>query len=195
VVLVVDPDRLARNLVLQLLILGEFERHGVRVEFLTMPTDSTPEGQMFLNMRGVVAEWERSAIKARTMRGCREKARRGLIVAGPIPFGYRPDPAMPGRLVVDAGEARTVRKIFTGLVTDGRSIRGIALELTRLGIRPPRAARWAPGSVRNVLKNPAYKGTSFFNRREAPSAPRKLATARPAGYWGNSRSPFCTVSR
>jgi site-specific DNA recombinase len=178
VVLVVDPDRLARKLVLQLLILGEFERHGVRVEFLTVPTDATPEGQMFLNMRGVVAEWERSAIKARTMRGCREKARRGLVVAGPIPFGYRADPGAPGKLLVTADEARTVKKIFTWLVTDGRSIRGIASELTRLGIPAPRAGRWAPGSVRNILKNSTYKGMWFFNRRETIANPK---TGKPGG--------------
>jgi site-specific DNA recombinase len=62
-VLIHDVDRLARRLALQMLILEEFERAGVRVEFLTTPRDDSPEGQLLLNVKAVVAEYERLKIR------------------------------------------------------------------------------------------------------------------------------------
>src|SRR5687768_12197958 len=58
-VLVHDPDRLARRLALQLLLLEEFEKAGACVEFVTMAREHTPEGRLLLNVRGVIAEFER----------------------------------------------------------------------------------------------------------------------------------------
>src|SRR5215467_3871048 len=96
VVLVHDPDRLSRNLGHLLLLEEEFEKAGVRLEFLTTPREDTPEGQLLLHVKGAVAQYERSKTRERTLRGKREKARRGLIPAGQNPFGYRQDPHVPG---------------------------------------------------------------------------------------------------
>jgi site-specific DNA recombinase len=59
VVLVHAPDRLARTLVHQLVLLEEFKRVGARVEFLTTPAEDTAEGRLLLNVSGVIAEFER----------------------------------------------------------------------------------------------------------------------------------------
>jgi len=104
------PDRLSRNLAHQLLLLEEFKKADCSVEFLTTPTEDTAEGRLLLNVSGVVAEFEREKIKERTLRGKREKARRGLVVAS-YPFGYKPDPAQPGKLVLHETEAEAVRLI------------------------------------------------------------------------------------
>jgi site-specific DNA recombinase len=106
--LILDPDRLSRRLVHQLLLLDELKRHGVAVEFLRGSTEDTAEGRLLLNVQGVIAEYEREKIQSRTLRGKREKARRGLVVAS-FPYGYRPNPAAPGRLLVYEPEATVVR--------------------------------------------------------------------------------------
>jgi site-specific DNA recombinase len=100
--LILDPDRH------QLLLLDEFKRHGVTVEFLRGSSEDTAEGRLLLNVQGVIAEYEREKIQPRTLRGKREKARRGLVVAS-FPYGYRPNPAAPGRLLVYEPEATVVR--------------------------------------------------------------------------------------
>ena len=82
VVVIHDPDRLARRLALQLLLDDEFRRAGVRLEFVTVRTDGTAEGDLLLNVKGVVAEYERLKIRERTMRGRREKALRGKVRSG-----------------------------------------------------------------------------------------------------------------
>jgi len=165
-ILIHDPDRLARRLSHQLILTEEFERAGVEVEFVTVSKDASPEGRLLLQVKGVIAEYEREKIRERTGRGRKEKARRGLVVTGPYPYGYRPDPANPGQLVIHDEEAEVVRTAYRWLVEDHRSLRSIVIELRRLGIRPRRSSQWAASSVRKLLTSPFYIGQAFYNRRE-----------------------------
>jgi site-specific DNA recombinase len=180
VVLIHDPDRLARKLSLQLLLMEEFERAGVRVEFKTTPKGDSPETQLLLHMRGAIAEFERLKILERTSRGRKEKARRGRRPGGPTPFGYRPDPKVSGALIVHPDEAATVRMMFDWLVTQQQSTRQITMELRRLGLRPPRAPAWTRASVRFVLTNETYAGRAWFNRRDES---RGRVRMRPPSEW------------
>src|SRR3989442_1045422 len=127
-VLVHDPDRLSRRLAHQLLLLDEFERRGVRVEFQTTPREDTPEGRLFMNMKGAISEYEREKIRERTSRGRRQKARDGKVPTGCYAFGYAPDPGQPGGLGIVEDEAKIVRLIF-GWFTSGDSIRAIKRRL------------------------------------------------------------------
>src|SRR5262249_57585866 len=79
-----------------ILVEREFLTAGAPVEYVTVPTDYSPMGNFQRQVLGAVAEFERHKILERTSRGRREKARRGLVVGGPWPFGYRPDPPQPG---------------------------------------------------------------------------------------------------
>src|ERR1700685_321530 len=68
VILITYPDRLARNYVHQVLLLEELQRHGCRVEFLDRPLSDDPHDQLLLQIRGAVAEYERTLIAQRTRR-------------------------------------------------------------------------------------------------------------------------------
>jgi site-specific DNA recombinase len=179
--LILDPDRLSRRLVHQLLLLDEFKRHGVTVEFLRGSSDDTAEGRLLLNVQGVIAEYEREKIQSRTLRGKREKARRGLVVAS-FPYGYRPDPGAPGRLLVHEPEASVVRMIYGWLIDEGRSTRSIVDELRRLAIPPGRAGRkWGPTQVRRILTSDRYTGRTYYNRGQVVSGGGRKE--RPAAEW------------
>ena len=177
IVLVYDPDRLARKLAHQILLAEEFEKARVRLEFVTTPTDDTPEGRMFFNLKGVFAEYEKEKIRERTLRGRRQKARQGFIVGGRTPHGYRylgKAEGEPGRYVVHEEEARVVRLIFHWFVEEGSSIRGIVTRLNQLGYRPQRGIRWGKSSVHRILSSSTYAGRTYYNRRErtVPLRPR-----------------------
>src|SRR5262245_36351579 len=68
-VLITAPDRLARNYVHQALLLEELQAQGCKVEFLDRPLSQDPHDQLLLQVRGAVAEYERSLIVERTRRG------------------------------------------------------------------------------------------------------------------------------
>jgi site-specific DNA recombinase len=150
-----------------------------RVEFVTTPAEDTAEGRLLLNVSGVIAEFEREKIRERTARGKVQKARQGLYVQPrAAPFGYRPDPARPGHLVIQEPEADTVRLIFRLCVDGKKSVRGIVAELRRLGIRSARG-RWTCMQVRRVLTR-GYAGTRFFNREQMTPDGRGRVRARDA---------------
>lgn len=186
IVLAHDPDRLARELYLLLLLDKEFGRAGVRVEYASVTFEATATGTMFYQFKGALAQYERAVILERTQRGKREKARRGLIVAS-YPYGYRPDPAAPGRLVIYEPEAEVVRLIYRLLIDEQRSARSIVGELRRLAIPPSRGRRWPPTSVRRILTSDRYTGRVHYNRDEVienPKTGRKTRrTRRPASEW------------
>src|SRR5215468_9412135 len=60
VVLITAPDRLARKYVHQVLLIEELGQRGCRVEFVERPMGQDPHDQLLLQIRGAVAEYERT---------------------------------------------------------------------------------------------------------------------------------------
>ena len=79
-VLVTDPDRLARNYVQLMVLLEELERSGCEVAFLDRPMGRDPQDQLLLQIRGAVAEYERTLIAERMRRGRQAKLRAGCLL-------------------------------------------------------------------------------------------------------------------
>ncbi len=132
------------------------------------------EGRLLLNVRGVIAEYEREKIRERTMRGRREKARQGLIVGGRCPFGYR---AENSTYQVEESDSQVVVRIFHWLVDDQLSIRQIVEQLNQSGYKPYLSARWAKSTVGRILRNEFYTGKGFYNRRQRvePESPQETS--------------------
>lgn len=79
-VLIADPDRLARNYVHQMVLLEELERRGCQVRFLDRPMSQDPHDHLLLQIRGAVAEYERTLIAERMRRGRQRKLRAGSLL-------------------------------------------------------------------------------------------------------------------
>ena len=90
VVLCYSPDRLARKFAYQALLIEEFARAGVRVEFVKGPRGDTPEDQLMVQFQGMFAEYEKAQLMERYRRGKAHRARTGSVnVLSGAPFGYR----------------------------------------------------------------------------------------------------------
>ena len=68
-VLVTAPDRLARKYVHQVLLVEELEQSRVSNRVFGSPMSDDPHDQLLLQIRGAVAEYERSLIAERMRRG------------------------------------------------------------------------------------------------------------------------------
>src|SRR3990172_4547660 len=84
--LVHDPDRLARRYAYQVLLLEEFERWGVKVRFLKQSPPDNPEQLLLVQIQGAIAEYERARILERTRRGRLYWARQGRPVSSHVPY-------------------------------------------------------------------------------------------------------------
>src|SRR5439155_10582894 len=180
VVLVHAVDRLSRELLHQLIVTEELRGLGIRIALPSGLIEESPEAQALVQVQGVFAGLERHKIRERTTRGCREKARKGLVVAGPWPYGYCKDGNQQGGLGIIEDEARIVRQMFTWLC-EGVSLRQIVTRLDKQGFPPRRSKRWGKSSVFRILTNETYAGTCYFNRRQRTGG--KTPVFRSSDQW------------
>ena len=89
-VVILSPDRLARNYAHQWLLIEEFEKLHTPLSFLQNPFGDSPQGKLLTQMQGMIAEYERAQIAERTRRGRLEKARQGEFMPWAYTcYGYR----------------------------------------------------------------------------------------------------------
>jgi site-specific DNA recombinase len=189
------PDRLARDYVWQQVVIADLARHGCVVEFVHGPSQQTPEDRLLLQMQGMFAEYERAQILERTRRGRLHRARQGLLLVGQAPYGYRRTPArggQPAYLEVYEPEAAVVRQLYEWLLVEGLSVRQMTKRLRGAGVPPPQSNRWHPATVRNLVRNPAYGGTAYYNKTrtvEPTAAPAPERYRRRANSSTRPRPP------
>jgi site-specific DNA recombinase len=193
-VVITAPDRLARKYVHQVLLIEEFERAGCLVAFVDHPMSQDPNDQLLLQIRGAVAEYERSLIAERLRRGRQHKYRAGLLLPWTqSPYGYALDPDHPRQLAgvrAEPAAAAIVAEIFARYLEPGQSIAGVAKELMRLQVPAPRGGqRWTHGTVRRILTNPAYTGTVYASRSQAREIGKRRSPLAPVGQRRNGQSP------
>src|SRR4051812_15534526 len=157
-ILLTDPDRLARNFVHQALLLEELQKHGCRVEFLDRPMSQDPHDQLLLQIRGAVAEYERTLIAERARRGRRRRIEAGEMLPWTrAPYGYRmaPDrPRDPSGVYQDPAEAAVVAEMFAWYSEGRRTLHGLVGHLRELGVSSPSGKPcWSGGPVRGILPN------------------------------------------
>ncbi len=191
-VLVTAPDRLARNYVHQVLLIEELQRHGATVEFLDRPMSQDPHDRLLLQIRGAVAEYERSLITARMRRGRLRRLQAGTLLPWTRPpYGYRLDPDRPrdpAGVRLDEPEAAVVRAIYTWYVNDGLTLTNVVKRLYQLGIPSPKGKEyWGRSAVRDLLTNPSYLGQVFANRFRTIASEQRRSALRPVGRAGRAQ--------
>src|SRR5215211_3420745 len=198
-VVICSPDRLARNFVHQMVVLEELERRGVRVVFCDRPLSDDPHEQLVTQIRGAVAEYERTLIADRMRRGRQAKLRSGQLLPWTrAPYGYRLHPERPrdpAAVQIDPVAAVVVQELFAAYAVGGVTLHGLAAQLTARRVPTPTGKPiWRPTTIRGLLTNPAYKGQAASGRlRTTPARQRKSAlepigkgmstTAHPSEEW------------
>jgi site-specific DNA recombinase len=180
-VVVLAPDRLARNYAHQWLLVEEFAKLNTQLIFLQNPFGDSPQGKLLTQMQGMIAEYERAQITERMRRGKMEKAQRGDYIPWAYScYGYRYLPkhhGAPPQVMIDSAEAEIVRRIFQLLVDEQLSCRQITKQLNESKTATPSGKNqlWQQSTVRNILTNRVYAGTARYNHRQ-PVIPKYRKT-------------------
>jgi site-specific DNA recombinase len=169
VVLCYSPDRLARKFAYQALLMEEFARAGVRVEFVKGPRGDSPEDQLLVQFQGMFAEYEKAQLMERYRRGKTYRARAGSVnVLGGAPFGYRyirKTPEAGARYEIIGHQAALVAEMFRRYADDGASIADLTRWLTSEKVPTVTGkSRWDRSVVWGMLRNPAYAGRAVFGK-------------------------------
>src|SRR5215831_3929602 len=180
-VVVLSPDRLARNYAHQWLLVEEFEKLNTQLIFLQNPFGDTPQGKLLTQMQGMIAEYERAQIAERTRRGRLDKARRSEYIPWAYTcYGYRYLPKHHGsapQVMIDPVEAAVVQDIYRALVEEQLSCRQITKRLNASKTRTPTGKNtvWQPATVQAILTNRVYAGQARYHYRQ-PVIPRYRKT-------------------
>ena len=194
-VVVPSPDRLARNYVHQMVLIEELEKAGCKVEFVERPMSSEPNDQLLLQIRGAVAEYERTLLSERMRRGRLAKYKAGLLLPWThTPYGLRVDPDRPrdpAGVSLDEAKAAVVAEIFAAYLEPGMSLFGVSRHLREMGVSAPRGGKaWSTATLRGIMTNPVYTGKVYAGRvRYRPARIRRSAT-HPIGHPHNSSDPL-----
>src|SRR5215475_4342577 len=193
-VLIMSPDRLARNYVHQMVILEEVERYGCRIDFLDHPMSQDPHDHLLLQIRGAVAEYERTLIAERMRRGRQMKLRAGILLPWPTPpYGYRvhPDrPRDPAGVQIEPTEGAVIQEVFRRYAQDQETLVSLSKYLLQLGIKSPRGKRcWRSATLRGVLSNPTYTGNVYVDRQRLRPPRRRRSATHPIGKPAAGRDP------
>lgn len=186
VVVITAPDRLARKYLHQAVVLEELDRQGVRVEFVERPMSDDPNDQLLLQIRGAVAEYERTLITERMRRGRLTKLRAGLLVPWTRGhYGYQVDPDRPrdpAGVRLDAAEAAVVQQIFAWYLEPNATLYAVGKQLEQWGVTTPRGRPyWSRCSVRAILQDVTYMGMAYANRYHCLPAKGRRSALLPVG--------------
>jgi len=191
-VVITDPDRLARNYVHLVLVLDELEQRGIQINFLDRPMSDDPHDKLLLQIRGAVAEYERTLIADRMRRGRLMKYKTGkLIPWTKIPYGYRLDPEgsrKPEHVYLDEAEAAIIVEMFNWYLETDVTLYKVAKRLIDRGLPTPEGKlRWSTSTVRRILKNTAYIGTTYANRTQTVQPKKRRSALQDPGIRGETQ--------
>jgi len=185
VLVVYDPDRLARRYSYQELVMDELKDAGIEVVFVTVSTPQNSEEKILHGVRGLFAEYERAKISERFRLGKVRKVKEGhLLVSVPL-YGYRyvsKQEKSHGYYEINEDEARVVRMIFHLVDKEGLTLYKLVRRLESLGIKPRKSRRgvWTTGRLSHLLRHKAYIGEAHWGGSYAvvPDKPLKQGVYR-----------------
>ncbi len=191
VLLVWDLDRFARSLTKALVLEEQLKKYGVRVHYVRVPVDDTPEGRLLKHQLFSFAEYEREKIRLRSAMGLRAKAERGgILSAGRPAYGYRYVPG-DSRYEIEPQEAAVIERIFRLIGIERLSTHSVARLLTDEGVPTPSQRRglsyatyatkgvWHDTTIRQMVRNPVYKGEWAYGRTKRIKTEAETVTTRP----------------
>lgn len=163
-------DRLARDLLLQENLISDFQSKGLKVVSIDEPNlcENDPTRKLFRQMKGMLAEYEKSMITLRMSAGRLKKVESGMGYAGGnVCYGFR---AENGAYKPVESEIDIVKKIFRmrrkPKLSKRMSFQKIADSLNASSLPAPSGKKWYAMSVRYIVNNSFYKGIQTYSSVE-----------------------------
>lgn len=167
-------DRISRNLLDFAQMYEELQKH--RCSFVSKVEQfdtSSAMGEAMTRIVLVFAELERKMTGERVTAIMFSRAEKGLWNGAPIPIGYKwsEEKKYP---VVDPEEAKVVRYIFDRYISLESALR-VSNDLAVNSVKTKRGGEWTSKTVRDVIRNPFYKGTYRYNHKTQTGTEKPLS--------------------
>jgi site-specific DNA recombinase len=165
-IMVVELSRLSRNgliseTVLQICV--DYDKPIITPEKVYDLANNNNDVLAF-RFGSLIASQEHGLIGKRSKNNKITMAKQGLHVSGNVPFGYIRNP-ISKKLEINEAEAPTIRYIFK-LHSEGKGAYTIRDILNKEGYKSATGKAFNLPSVKRIIRNEAYKGTTVFNDRK-----------------------------
>ena len=173
VIVVYKIDRLSRALMDFAKLVEAFDAHGVTFVSVTQSFNTTTSmGRLTLNILLSFAQFEREVIGERIRDKFAASRARGMWMGGKVPLGYD---VRERKLVINATEAATVRRVFEGFAELGS---GTALTrvLRQEGVTTKRGKPIDKGDIYKLLNNRTYVGEAAHKGQVYPGEHKAIVS-------------------
>lgn len=155
-ILTKEISRFSRNTLDSIRYTQELLQCGVGVFFQSDNINTLlPDSELRLTILSSIAQDEVRKISERVRFGFQRAVEKGTVLGNSRIWGYRKE---AGSLVIVPEEARIVQTIFTLYAQGNYGMRALCQELNRRGLRNQNGGEFTFSTVRNIIKNPKYKG-------------------------------------
>jgi site-specific DNA recombinase len=189
-----DVERFSRDLEHQQRIIKTIHAAGGNLLFCTMEYEPTADGELGVNVSGVLAQRQRKKITELSIGTRMTAARDGIQTQrSRSPYGYRVinkhdvirgthTADRLGKYEKDPATNPHAANIFH-MLHAGHSIHKIAIRMMLQDIPAPRGGKyWGVATVRNIIRNPVYMGKPAYGRTSSNYDPARIARGCKSGY-------------
>ena len=181
VVIIYDTDRLARDMMVLLIVTEEIEKNA-KLVFVNSEYSHSPESQLFYKIKGSFAEYERLKIQDRMNRGGRGKIKTGKPIKDSKILGYD---FVNGQYIINPEEAEIVRQIFQLYLDTAGGYSKISTKLFEQGIMSVSGKRFSKASLHAILHRENYTGKyyAYTTYRKKTGANSSKVIHRDSSEW------------
>lgn len=169
-VLVMEIERLARgNTMDQGLVSNAFTFSGTKIITPLKTYDPTNEyDNEYFEFSLFMSRREYKTIRRRMEAGRIAAVKEGCYIGGRDPYGYKRYRRSDGKysLTVESEQAEIVKLVYQKYAND-EGLQKIANYLNEVGIKSQTECQWTADMIRDMIKNPLYKGYVRWNSRKS----------------------------
>ncbi|MCM3003657.1 recombinase family protein [Priestia koreensis] len=160
-VIILHPDRLARDNTLQGVLSNKIWELGVDLDFVEVEVDpDNPESMLMYNIQGSIAQYNRSKIVANSKRGRIQKIKKGEVPGIKRLYGYTFNKETD-QLEINEFEKNVFLDMVDMLLNKGISCTQIAKQLSKRGVPAPSGTVWYQATISRMFKNLDYVGIMY----------------------------------
>ncbi len=159
-IVVKDQSRLQRNTMDWYIFLNDIVQNQKKLYLYLENTFFDPKDKFIFGIKAMMAEEYSRDLSKKGNAAKKRRQEKGKPIITNRTWGFK---NINGEIVIDDNEAQMVRQIYQ-LFADGFGGRVVARVLRESGIRNRNGKTLSENTIREIVKNPLYKGTAVMNK-------------------------------
>lgn len=178
IIVVKDQSRLQRNTMDWYIFLNEIVQNQKKLYLYLENTFFDPKDKFIFGIKAMMAEEYSRDLSKKGNAAKRRRQEKGKPIITNRTWGFK---NVNGEILIDEEEAELVKRIYK-LFVDGFGGRVVARILRDEGIRNRNGKTLSENTIREIVKNPLYKGVAVMNKEHFDFEAKKIIK-NPESEW------------